>query len=378
MLKIDRSVRNSSAERLKIFAVTLALVAASIAIGLFHRIEARAQSSVSDQSRNAADAGLPQNGIAGGVESGIDRGVAGGIDRGITGGASGGIRSGSEAIEPEAQDNKASGETQRPGKWELIEQAPEYFVRIENQNDSPLVITDARVRVKLDDEGQANRSGQIADSIDVIIAQFSVTLFNQTDRPVRGLVLEFKNKGLLGITRIGVSGDTRIEPHGYYDFGKKMLHHHMAIKGVTDMPSRFAVKVVGVKFDKEPHWGTFAKSPSGVEPTSGNQLNDRAQDDAEIDDLTDIGSSSIRPVILERKKADYTPEARNNRIEGSVALSVIFRSDGVVAGIKVVRGLPDGLTEKAIEAARKIRFVPAIKDGEPVSVRAALEYWFSL
>jgi hypothetical protein len=40
--------------------------------------------------------------------------------------------------------------------------------------------------------------------------------------------------------------------------------------------------------------------------------------------------------------------------------------------------LPDGLTEKAIEAAKKIRFNPAVKNGAPVSVRGQLEFSFNL
>ena len=51
---------------------------------------------------------------------------------------------------------------------------------------------------------------------------------------------------------------------------------------------------------------------------------------------------------------------------------------GEVKNIKVVRGLEDGLTLRAIEAARKIRFNPATKDGAPVNVRGNLEYSFNL
>jgi hypothetical protein len=36
------------------------------------------------------------------------------------------------------------------------------------------------------------------------------------------------------------------------------------------------------------------------------------------------------------------------------------------------------LTEKAIEAAKKIRFNPAVKSGTPVSVRGNLEFSFNL
>jgi TonB family protein len=61
-----------------------------------------------------------------------------------------------------------------------------------------------------------------------------------------------------------------------------------------------------------------------------------------------------------------------------VILLVVFQADGKITGIKVIQGLPDGLTEKAVEAAQKIRFEPAMKDGVPVNVRAKIDYNFSL
>jgi TonB family protein len=89
-------------------------------------------------------------------------------------------------------------------------------------------------------------------------------------------------------------------------------------------------------------------------------------------------TSSLRPKITYREPAKYTEEARYNVTHGMVALNVVFRSDGRISDIRVVRGLPYGLTEKAIEAARKVRFEPAIKDGQPVSVRGILELVFHL
>ncbi|HEY7181538.1 MAG TPA: energy transducer TonB, partial [Blastocatellia bacterium] len=89
-------------------------------------------------------------------------------------------------------------------------------------------------------------------------------------------------------------------------------------------------------------------------------------------------SASLRPTILYREKAKYTEEARQNKIQGVVTLQVVFHVNGSISDIKVIRGLPDGLTEKAIEAAKKIRFNPAVKNGTPVSVRGSLEFSFNL
>src|SRR5262249_60720080 len=86
---------------------------------------------------------------------------------------------------------------------------------------------------------------------------------------------------------------------------------------------------------------------------------------------------SLRPTILYREKAQYTQEAKDNNVEGIVVLDVVFGADRQIGDIKVVRGLPHGLTENAITAAKKIRFEPAVKDGQLVSVRGTLEFNFS-
>jgi len=91
-----------------------------------------------------------------------------------------------------------------------------------------------------------------------------------------------------------------------------------------------------------------------------------------------VMSEKLKPTILYREKAKYTEEARLNKIEGTVQLTIVFGADGRIHDIRTVRGLPYGLTETSIEAAQKIRFHPAVQDGKPVSVRATLEFTFAL
>ena len=74
----------------------------------------------------------------------------------------------------------------------------------------------------------------------------------------------------------------------------------------------------------------------------------------------------------------YTEEARQNGVTGTVILKVVFSSNGDVNNIRTVSGLPFGLTERAIEAAKKIKFIPAVKDGTFVSMWMQLEYNFNL
>lgn len=85
-----------------------------------------------------------------------------------------------------------------------------------------------------------------------------------------------------------------------------------------------------------------------------------------------------RARVLFKPEPAYTEEARRNQIEGTVMLRVIFASNGDVVQIRAVHTLPFGLTERAIAAARQIKFVPAVKGGRPVSVFMQLEYNFNL
>ena len=82
--------------------------------------------------------------------------------------------------------------------------------------------------------------------------------------------------------------------------------------------------------------------------------------------------------VLEKPEPTYTEAARKNQITGTVVLRAVFSSSGQVTNIHAVSGLPDGLTERAIAAAKNIRFVPATKDGHPVSMWMELQYNFNL
>ena len=82
--------------------------------------------------------------------------------------------------------------------------------------------------------------------------------------------------------------------------------------------------------------------------------------------------------VLSKPEPQYTEEARKNQITGTVVLRAVFTSSGQVTNIRSVSGLPFGLTERAIAAARQIKFSPAMKDGHPVSMYIQLEYNFNL
>jgi TonB family protein len=82
--------------------------------------------------------------------------------------------------------------------------------------------------------------------------------------------------------------------------------------------------------------------------------------------------------ILYKPKPVYTEEARNLRLEGEVLLEVEFAADGQLHVKRVVRGLGHGLDEAAVNAANKIKFKPAQRNGTAVDSTAIVHVVFAL
>jgi TonB family protein len=77
--------------------------------------------------------------------------------------------------------------------------------------------------------------------------------------------------------------------------------------------------------------------------------------------------------------AQFSPQAITNHTQGTIFLVVIVGTDGQAHNIHVVKALPDGLTESAIETVRSWRFKPATgPDGAPAAVRQTIEVTFNL
>ena len=77
--------------------------------------------------------------------------------------------------------------------------------------------------------------------------------------------------------------------------------------------------------------------------------------------------------------AQFSPQAIKNHTQGTVVLVVIVGTDGQAHNIHVVKALPDGLSESAIETVRSWRFKPATgPDGAPAAVRQTIEVTFHL
>jgi TonB family protein len=141
--------------------------------------------------------------------------------------------------------------------------------------------------------------------------------------------------------------------------------------GQLEAPSRGAKGGTGVGDGNGPGFGLGKGGNSGDGPMELGGGPHGGPDD---------GSDVItgKPTILYKERARYTEEARRNLLQGTVVLSVVFGADGLLHDIRTIKGLPYGLTENAIEAAKNIRFQPAMRYGKPVNVRTVLEFNFAL
>lgn len=91
-----------------------------------------------------------------------------------------------------------------------------------------------------------------------------------------------------------------------------------------------------------------------------------------------VGGGVSPPRALYSPMPEYSEKARKAKYQGTCVLSLILGSDGLPTNIQVARSLGMGLDEKAIEAVKRWKFQPAMKDGKPVRVLISVEVVFRL
>ena len=82
--------------------------------------------------------------------------------------------------------------------------------------------------------------------------------------------------------------------------------------------------------------------------------------------------------VTYKPKPSYTDAARQNQVQGKVTLRVTFLASGSIGGVSTIKGLPYGLTEQAIAAARSMRFTPAMVNGIRRDTTKTVEFTFAI
>ena len=95
--------------------------------------------------------------------------------------------------------------------------------------------------------------------------------------------------------------------------------------------------------------------------------------------LYKIGGGVSAPVPLNSVEAEFSDEARRAKYQGVCLITLIVDVHGDPQNPHVARALGMGLDEKALEAVKKYKFKPAMKDGKtPVPVMITVEVNFRL
>ena len=93
-----------------------------------------------------------------------------------------------------------------------------------------------------------------------------------------------------------------------------------------------------------------------------------------------IGSGVESPRLLQSVRPNYTSEAMRAKVQGVVRLEGVVLPDGAVGDVRILRSLDPvfGLDEEAIKAAKRFRFAPGTRFGQPVAVLVTFEIEFTL
>ena len=90
------------------------------------------------------------------------------------------------------------------------------------------------------------------------------------------------------------------------------------------------------------------------------------------------GGARTAPKLLFKPKPEYTAEARQQKIEGTVYVKIHLTPDGTVQVIGISSGLGHGLDQAAMRAVQSMRFTPAMQDGRPIGWDGVVNINFQL
>lgn len=80
-----------------------------------------------------------------------------------------------------------------------------------------------------------------------------------------------------------------------------------------------------------------------------------------------VGGDVMAPIVVHRVEPVFPLVAEKARVSGTVIIRLVIDADGRMTDAQVIKPLPFGLSEAALEAVRKWRFKPATRGGKPVA-----------
>lgn len=155
--------------------------------------------------------------------------------------------------------------------------------------------------------------------------------------------------------------------------GKLILFSFESAKSETEAASKEKLKTV-----LKQAWPHYAETMLAVRKRQTAAIEDFQPLPPAVEVLTDdLAATGIQqPFFYQRLKPDYTEQADLAGITATVELEAVFREDGTVGEVEVVKWAGFGLDESAIATVKKLRFKPAERDGKKLTLQGLVRYNF--
>jgi len=123
----------------------------------------------------------------------------------------------------------------------------------------------------------------------------------------------------------------------------------------------------------------LAQSTAGAQPpAAGATAPSPAAPATQPEAAAPAATGLVPPKLIAEVTAQYPEAARAQRLEASVLVQLTIDATGQVTDAQVIEPVGNGFDEAATEAALRLRFEPARKDGAPIPARIRYPYVFKL
>lgn len=144
-----------------------------------------------------------------------------------------------------------------------------------------------------------------------------------------------------------------------------------AVKQYIFKPAMEGGRPVPVEFNAEVKF-QMADQPSATDTAT------TPAPDSTISPLRRVGGGVSQPKALFVVDPQFSEQARKEKFGGMVLVNLIVDTNGMPRNVHILRGIGMGLDEKAVEAVKQYKFLPAMEGGKPVPVELNVEVNFQV
>jgi len=155
--------------------------------------------------------------------------------------------------------------------------------------------------------------------------------------------------------------------------GKLILFSFESAKSETEAASKEKLKTILMQA-----WPRYAETMIAARKRHATAIENLQPLPPAVEVLTDdLAATGIQqPFFYQRLKPEYTEQADLAGVTATVELEAVFREDGTVGDVEVVKWAGFGLDESAVATVKKLRFKPAERDGKKLTLQGLVRYNF--